>query len=322
MNQQIINNFQLLIQQYIDEKPSNFQFKIKTCNKLISIIKDLDYEINSSEQLINIKGIGKKTLDKIDEIINSDTKFLKEIKNTDNSIEKKILFNKELQKLKNITGIGPAKAKILIEKNFTLEILLEAFKKNNKEILSNLTHHQLLGLKYYKDLEYKIPREIIHKFNYILKEIFPNFNYKICGSFRRGKNESGDIDLLFSFNDNYQELNLETIINKLIDENIIVDSLTNKGETKFMGFAKLDYYKYAMRIDIRIVPEESFPFAVLYFTGSKKNNTYMRNIAIQKGLKLSEYNLSDKNGKSIKGLNSEKDIFEYLNLEYIEPMER
>jgi len=322
MNHQIINNFQLLIQQYIDEKPPNFQFKIKTCNKLISIIKDLDYEIESSKQLINMKGIGKNTLNKIDEIINSDTKILKEINNTDNSIEKKIIFNKELQKLKNITGVGPIKAKILIERNFTLEILLEAFKKNNKLILSNLTHHQLLGLKYYKDLECKIPREIINKFNYILKGIFSNFNYKICGSYRRGKNESGDIDLLFSFNSNYKEFNLDLIINKLIDENIIVDNLTNKGETKFMGFAKLDCYKYAMRIDIRIVSEESFPFAVLYFTGSKKTNTYMRNIAIQKGLKLSEYNLCDKNGNSIKDLNSEKDIFEYLNLKYIEPIER
>ena len=53
-----------------------------------------------------------------------------------------------------------------------------------------------------------------------------------------------------------------------------------------MGFAKIQSYKYAMRIDIRIIPEESFPFGTLYFTGSKKTNTYMRNIAIKNGLKL------------------------------------
>ena len=321
MNAHIINNFQLLIQQYSDEKPSNYLFKIKTCNKLITTIKNLDFEIENSEQLKNIKGIGKKTLDKIDEIIKSDNKLLKEIKTTDNSIEKKIKLNDELLKLKTVTGIGPAKAKTLLEKNLSLDILLDAFSKNNSEILKNLTHHQLLGLKYYNDLEYKIPNDVIKKFNLILKKIFPNHNFKICGSFRRGKKESGDIDLLFSYK-YYNKSNLESIINKLIDENIIIDSLTNEGETKFMGFAKLDFHKYAMRIDIRVVPEESFPFAILYFTGSKKNNTYMRNIAIKKGLKLSEYSLENKNGETVKNLKSEKDIFNYLDLDYLEPENR
>lgn len=269
MNSKIINNFQLLIQQYIDEKPKHYSFKIKTCNKVISVINDLQFEIKNSKELTDIKGIGQKTLDKIDEIINSDSHLLKEINNTENSINNKIIINKELQKLKNITGIGPAKAKKLIEKNITLEILLDSYKNNNKDILSNLTHHQLLGLKYYKDLEYKIPKDVIQKFNLILKEIFPNDNYKICGSYRRGKNESGDIDLLFSYK-HYSKYNLDSIINKLIEENIIIDCLTNEGETKFMGFAKLDFYKYAMRIDIRVVSIESFPFAILYFTGSKK----------------------------------------------------
>jgi len=322
MNKCIIDNFQLLIQQYIEEKPSNYSFKIRTCNKVISTINDLDFELENSKQLKNTKGIGQKTLDKIDEIINSDKKLLKEIKNTENSIEKKIKINDELQKLKTVTGIGPAKAKSLLEKNISLDILLDAFKKSNNEILSNLTHHQLLGLKYYTDLEHKIPRNIIEQFDNNLKTIFPQFKYKICGSYRRKKNESGDIDLLFSFDSNYPYLNLDLIVNELIDKNIIVDSLTDKGDTKFMGFAKLSDYKYAMRIDIRIIPEKSFPFGTLYFTGSKKTNTYMRNIAIKNGLKLSEYGLEDKNGKSIKNLNSEQDIFKYLNLDYLEPENR
>lgn len=322
MNQHIINNFQLLIQQYTDEKPPSYTFKIRTCNKVIQIIKDLDYQLDNSKQLKDIKGIGKKTLDKIDEIINSDTKLLKEIKNTNNSIEKKITLNKELQKLKTITGIGPAKAKVLIEKEITLEILLDSYKKNNKQILSNLTHHQILGLKYYNDLEHKIPRKVISEFDIKLKTIFPYLNYKICGSYRRGKNESGDIDLLFSFNDSYEDINLGSIINQLTSQNILIDHLTEKGDTKYMGFAKIQEYEHAMRIDIRIVSKLAFPFAVLYFTGSKKTNTYMREKAIKMDLKLSEYGLHDKNGLSINNLESEKDIFEYLELNYKEPENR
>jgi DNA polymerase (family 10) len=76
-----------------------------------------------------------------------------------------------------------------------------------------------------------------------------------------------------------------------------------------------------MRIDIRLVSKESYIYALLYFTGSKKNNTLMRNKAIQAGLKLNEYSLTDKNSKNIQ-LNSEQEIYEYLNMTYILPENR
>ena len=47
-----------------------------------------------------------------------------------------------------------------------------------------------------------------------------------------------------------------------------------------MGICKTSK-SHAMRIDIRLIPKKSYPFALLYFTGSKKTNTYMRNIAIK-----------------------------------------
>ena len=48
-------------------------------------------------------------------------------------------------------------------------------------------------------------------------------------------------------------------------------------------------------IDIRLISKKSYPYALLYFTGSKKTNTFMRNQAIKQGYKLSEYGLYDKN---------------------------
>lgn len=48
----------------------------------------------------------------------------------------------------------------------------------------------------------------------------------------------------------------------------------------------------------------------------------MRNIAIKKGLKLSEYGLQNKNGNYIENLNSEEDIFKYLGLDYLDPKDR
>ena len=89
-----------------------------------------------------------------------------------------------------------------------------------------------------------------------------------------------------------------------------------------MGIAKLPHFNQFIRIDIRLISKKSFPFAVLYFTGSKKTNTYMRNIAIKHNLKLSEYHLFDKNTNKEIFLSNEKTIFKYLNIPYIEPNQR
>ena len=75
------------------------------------------------------------------------------------------------------------------------------------------------------------------------------------------------------------------------------------------------------RIDIRIIPLESYYSALLYFTGSKDFNKQMRLNAITMDYTLNEYGLYDENGKMFK-VKSEKDIFDLLNMEYITPDKR
>ena len=156
MNNKIINHFENLIQDYNIKQEPNFKFKIKTCNNVISIIKKINYDLTSSEQLKDIKGIGKKTLEKIDNLLTNtelNTNLNTESNNIDNSIT-------EIRKLMNITGIGPSKAKKLIENNINFNDLIKAYKNQDTNILTQLTHHQILGLKYYDDLNFKIPRNI------------------------------------------------------------------------------------------------------------------------------------------------------------------
>ena len=73
-------------------------------------------------------------------------------------------------------------------------------------------------------------------------------------------------------------------------------------------------------------PQE-YPFAVLYFTGSKAFNTVMRGFALKQGLSLNEHGISKKvYGKKEEklelDLKTEKDIFDFLGLEYKKPEER
>ena len=246
MNSIITTNFQMLIENLYSEKPSNYSFKINSFKKTIDIINNLGFEITNIEQLKNIKGIGKGTLERISEIIKSGK--LKENKtNTNTNIS-------EFKLLQTITGIGPAKATALIKNNITFDNLIN---NPSQEILKELTHHQLLGIKYYHDLNKKIPRDIITSFISLLNKIKKkyDFTFTVCGSYRREKDFSSDIDVLIL----EEKHNLNSIIQLLKNKDILVDDLTTKGNTKYMGICKLPNFPQFMRIDIRLIPHHSYP---------------------------------------------------------------
>jgi DNA polymerase (family 10) len=77
-----------------------------------------------------------------------------------------------------------------------------------------------------------------------------------------------------------------------------------------------------MQVDLRIVPEDQFGFALCYFTGSKEHNIKIRNRSLKKGWSLSEYGFEPIKGKSsafLKKHATEADIYEALDLPYIQP---
>jgi len=305
MNSLIISELNKLISTLLYEKPPNFSFKVNSFKKTINLIKEIDYEINSAEQLKNIKGIGKGTIDRINEILKNGN--LQENKN----VEKKQKNISDFNKLQTITGIGPAKAKQLIDKKITFDNLI---KNPSDSMLNELTHHQLIGVKYYHDLLKRIDSKIIYEVEQYLKKF--DFKFNICGSYRRKKENSGDIDILIL----EEKKTLKDIVKILTEDKFIIDNLTDDGKTKYMGICKTPK-SHAMRIDIRLIPKQSYPFALLYFTGSKKTNTYMRNIAIKAGYKLSEYGLFDKKNTLIP-LETEQAIFEFLHIPYLSPEKR
>ncbi len=307
MNSKIISEFNKLISNLLYEKPANYSFKINSFRKFIDIVKSLDFEIKNIEQIKNIKGIGKGTLDRIKEILDNG--------NLEENKTKNDCSQNEFSKLQSITGIGPSKAKQLIENNITFNDLIN----NKNNILDNLTHHQKLGVKYYYDVLKPIQHETIIKVENYLNKF--KFKFNICGSYRRKKNTSGDIDVLIQKEDK----SLQEIVDILTKKKFLVDHLTESGSTKYMGFCRIKN-SHCMRIDIRLISKESYPFALLYFTGSKKTNTFMRNQAIKLGFKLNEYSLininNSNNSDSNIYLNSEEQIFEFLKLDYIKPENR
>lgn len=317
MNKEIIKNFEELIYQLYLENDDNNIYRIKALENSLKLIKKYNKDLKIKENLEefnNIKGIGEGTIRRIKEI--NKTNKLKEIYLTKNNVK---YFN-ELQK---IYGIGNKIASKLIKNNiYTIDDLKKSIK--NKTFKSN--HIIDLGIKYYKHFKENIPRNEMNKhnlfFNKIINTIKENYdkdiNYLMCGSYRREKDYSNDIDIVIS----YKNKNIpDKIIETLKKTNYILDEINFNHKNKFMGFVKsLNNKNIVRRLDIQFVHPSSFYTAILYFTGSKDFNIKLRNYCIKKNFKLNEYGLY-KNNKKLK-INNEEDIFNHLNIPFIPPNKR
>ena len=231
--------------------------------------------------------------------------------------------NNPLIWLTDIHGVGPKKAGELIEKGIRN---VEDLKKRKDELLND---KQKIGLQYYEDINKKIPRNEIDEYKQLFDIEFKKVaqadsKYEIVGSYRRGKKMSGDIDVIIT-SKNPEIFNI--FFDRLKETNIIVEVLS-KGNTKSMVIGKLKEDSTARRIDFMYSPPEEYPFAILYFTGSKAFNTVMRAHALKQNISLNEHGMYEKTkgkekGKKLeKQFTSEKDIFDDLGLQYKEPEER
>jgi len=219
-----------------------------------------------------------------------------------------------------IHGVGPGCANKLIKTGFkSIEDL-----KKCETIGDHLNDVQLKGLKYYEDVQKRIPFEEIQ----ILEEMFKDTLEKIdnraeltiAGSYRRKNKDSGDIDILLkaSKKDTYDKF-----IDSLKGSGYLVEDLA-RGNKKYMGLGKSDKSEWHRRIDIMYTKPEEYPFAILYFTGSMEFNVKMRNQLLERGYTLNEYGTKfvDKEKKFTDTFKSEKEIFDYFGYEYVEPFER
>ena len=290
------------------ERTNGEGFKANAYFKAVKGIQTLDALTESS--VSSVKGIGKSLTNTIMSIVNTGTCSLYEkIKNTKDA----------RSEFMDISGVGPQKAKKLVSLGFTsIESLRSA--PNLTELLDA---KQLIGLKYYEDILERIPHsEIIQHESYlkkVLSEIDPKAELTIAGSYRRKSKDSGDIDILLKGTPKLYE----TFISTLQSQGYLYETLA-KGKKKYFGMGKLSDCLTFRRIDIMITKPSEYPFAILYFTGSKDFNTLMRQHALDLGFTMNEYSLKHTKDKQIVDhtFKTEKDIFEYLNYTYVEPSKR
>jgi len=128
---------------------------------------------------------------------------------------------------------------------------------------------------------------------------------EVAGSYRRGRDTVGDLDVLACAADGAAAI-------ASLAQYPELRKLQAAGSTKASGTLR-----GGLQVDIRVVPAESFGAALHYFTGSRDHNIRVRRRAQERGLKLSEYGLFRGN-RRIAGA-TEEELFAALDLPWIPP---
>ncbi len=312
LNQEIAKIFYEMAQ-YLDMEGNMVPFKSIALKKVAVNLESLNedakniYKKGGLKALMEIPGVGKGIAFKIEEYLK--TGKIKELM----ALKKKTPV--DLKELIKVEGLGPRKIKILyqelgvknikdLEKAAKIRKIAPLFgfgEKTEKNILEGIVFLKrskgrfLLGeiLPKVKEIEAALKN---------LKEVK---KVEACGSVRRKKETIGDVDFLVVSDKPVKIMDFFVSLPGIV-------KIWGKGATKASVKTKDGF-----DMDIRVVPKKSYGAALQYFTGSKEHNIVLRKIAINKGLKLSEYGLF-RGSKMIAG-ESEKEIYEKLGLEWIPP---
>ncbi len=265
------------------------------------------YKKGGVKALQGIPGVGKNIALHIEEYLKTGKiKYYQRFK-------KKIPI--DLEEIIRVEGMGPKRAKILYQK---LGI------KNLKDLGKQAKAHKIASLFGFGE---KMEKNILEgiaflkksKGRFLLGDILPKAKeiyeklkslkeverIEIAGSLRRKKETIGDVDFLVI------SPNPSPIMDYFVKMPGVI-KIWAKGGTK--ASIRL---KDGFDMDIRVVPKKSFGAALQYFTGSKEHNIETRKIAMDKGLKLSEYGLF--RGPRMVASQTEEDIYRALDMDWMEP---
>jgi DNA polymerase (family 10) len=268
----------------------------------------------AENRLGEVKGIGESIQKKIHELVTSG----------------KLAYYDELRAatppglvaMLEIPGLGPKKIKVLRDELGieTVEKLEQACKDGRIAELKGF------GEKTQQNIIDGINRRRAYAAKHLISEALPLADLLLealrshpevircsaAGSLRRYREVIGDVDLLAS------SKKPAAVLDFFVRQPGILNVIA-KGETKASILLR-----GGIQSDLRVVSDREFPFALMYFTGSKEHNIVQRQRAIERGLRLNEYGLfrskvETRDPKLLVPCKTEEEIFEKLDLHYVPP---
>lgn len=296
------------------------EFKVIAFDKAARTLESLETDIQEfidSGTLTTIKGIGKSIASDILAFVQTGTAPVMQ------SMQEKVPA--DLIKWLDISGLGP-KTIFKIHSKLGITTLQELKEKCNDGSVASLPG---MGAKSAEKILKSIAwmeqfaercrldeaEEIGNRFKALLENLSAVKRIELAGSFRRKRETIGDIDVLVAAN----ETEIPALFEAFTTQDSVLEIL-GKGDTKSSVRVK-----EGRQVDLRIVAENQFDAALMYFTGSKEHNVVMRQRARDRGMALNEYGLFKLNSAGETDFEqripvfSEQEIYQTLELSWIPP---
>ncbi len=288
-------------------------FKVRAYEKAAGVIRDLPSAIEdmSAVEMQNLDGIGRATASKLREWIDH------------GSIEKLETLRQEFPaafvELTKIPGLGP-KTVVMLRDTLGINSVDDLRAALDDQALRGLpgmgekTEARIrkgierLGL-HGKDRRTPIAAamEVALEIVADLRQLPAVDKAMYCGSLRRFSDTVGDVDITAVSQDPEAVMDAFAAFPA-------VRSVIARGSTKSSVLTS-----DGLQVDLRVVPEESWGAATLYFTGSKAHNIELRQRAIERGWTLNEYSLSDAESGAVVASRTETEIYDALGMTFVPP---
>jgi len=291
-------------------------FKVRAYRTGAEVVESFSGDIMklaAENQLAGIKGLGEALRDKLHEMATTGRlEFYEKLKAE---------FPDTIFELFDVQGLGPKKiaalhAELGVSSIADLRRACESGEaaklsgfaaKTVEKILESIAFREQHASEFKLDQVHALVQQILEA----LRE-HPNVSQaEICGSFRRGKETVHDLDFLVSTKQP------EKVIEYFVTLPQVVDVIA-QGATKASIHAT-----HGIQCDLRAVASKEFPFALMYFTGSKEHNVAIRQRALNRGWSLNEYAFTEvpdhADAPVIPPVHDEADIYRALDLDFIEP---
>lgn len=296
----------------IDEGDPN-SFRVRAYQNAARAVETLSQDVGqmSASQLASQRGIGKSTAAKI-------RQFVDEGK-IDKLEEMRAKYPPGQRELLRIPGIGPKTLTLLyqvlgVENLDDLQAAIQSGRLAELPGLGEKTAENLKDAIERMHAASKTHRRPIREVLPVAERLAADLaaldgveEATYAGSLRRFRDTIGDVDLLVSTTDAAAAMHRLT-------SHPLVHETTGRGPTK-CSVVTHD----GLQVDLRAIPPESYGAALIYFTGSKAHNIVLRQRAIDRGWKLSEYALEDAESGEVVAGATEQDVYEALGMDWVAP---
>ncbi len=256
-----------------------------------------------------IPGVGPSIAAKLDEWLrNGHSSYLDQLQKSVPS---------GVEQLMNVSGIGPSRARLLVERLniHTPEELIEAAQRHEIQRIPGFgarsEERLLIEARRWSQRERRLLLGVAWPIaNQVIDALrpLPSFDrISAAGSLRRMRETIGDVDLLAASDHPAEAVDAFTRLP-------IIREVLAHGPTK--ASILLDS---GFQVDLRVVEPSSWGAALQYFTGSKLHNIALRDIAIGMGLKVNEYGVfHEATGRRVGG-ETEEDVYRAVGLDWMPP---